>query len=163
VTFSVQPAKNGALSAWSDGSYDLSGKRILLIEDTETVRLATRLMLEKQGATVDEASTGVLGLSMALEHTYDLVLLALYLPEKHGDEVVRLLREGGHTVTVVGLTASTMPEETSLLIAAGADLVLDKPLRIGALKRALSELPQPTPERSRKSMRIAPEDVSPTG
>jgi len=56
--------------------------RILLIEDSLSLRNSLSLGLEKLGYSVDTAGTGSEGLSMALLGSYEIIILDMMLPEK---------------------------------------------------------------------------------
>lgn len=59
--------------------------RILLIEDSLSLRNSLSLGLEKLGHSVDLAATGPDGLSMALLGSYDIIVLDRMLPETRRD------------------------------------------------------------------------------
>ncbi|MBE1282036.1 MAG: response regulator [Rhodobacteraceae bacterium] len=140
VKFAVQAAAEFPDTGETEPEYDFAGKLVLLVEDNRTIRLVTKLQLEKLGASVEEAETGRIGLKMASSGGYDLVLLDLNLPEVKGDDVVRRLRGDGNHVAVIGVTAATMTEDAMRFVEAGADAVLEKPLRVKSLLRAMGEL-----------------------
>lgn len=104
-------------------------KRILIIEDENDIAESLQFNLVRQGGyTVDVATSGEDGLSLARKKEFDLVLLDLMLPGIDGIEVCRSLREGDtRRVPIIMLTAKT--EETDKLIGLeiGADDYLTKP------------------------------------
>ena len=67
--------------------------KILIIEDDPAIAGIERDYLELSDFEADIAGDGVLGLNMALEGGYDLVLLDLMLPGLDGYSVCRQLRE----------------------------------------------------------------------
>ena len=66
--------------------------RILIVDDSKTVRLAIRQTLSEAGYEVIEAETGTMALELAKKERLDLILLDLELPGLNGFEVLRFLK-----------------------------------------------------------------------
>jgi DNA-binding response OmpR family regulator len=67
-------------------------KTILIVEDEPSLRQALRDILSRKGFACLEANDGVAGLSAALEHTPDLIMLDLLMPKMDGMEMLKQLR-----------------------------------------------------------------------
>ncbi len=67
-------------------------KRILVVEDSITVREVERQMLLRAGYLVDTAVDGVDGWNAVQKHTYDLIVSDVDMPRMNGIEFVRKLR-----------------------------------------------------------------------
>ena len=107
----------------------LDGLRILVVEDTEDSREATRLMLECLGADVTTARDGVEGLAAAMAEHVDLVVCDLRMPRMDGFALLHALRNvEGHThqpvIAISGLASSA---DHQRIDAAGFSGYLDKP------------------------------------
>jgi two-component system, OmpR family, response regulator len=98
----------------------------LLVEDDARLAALTREYLETHGVVVTVASDGRRGLAEALGRRYDVVLLDLMLPEKHGLEVCRELRSRSD-VPIVVLTARGEEADRVMGLELGADDYLAKP------------------------------------
>jgi DNA-binding response OmpR family regulator len=99
---------------------------ILIVEDdTNTVRLIS-LYLEREGFRVFTAADGKTGLAAAGEHTPDLVILDLMLPEMDGWEVCRRLRRKSN-VPIIMLTARGDEIDRVSGLSLGADDYVVKP------------------------------------
>jgi two-component system, OmpR family, response regulator len=98
----------------------------LLVEDDARLAALTREYLESHGMAVTLASDGRRGLAEALARRYDVVLLDLMLPEKHGLEVCRELRARSD-VPIVVLTARGEEADRVMGLELGADDYLPKP------------------------------------
>lgn len=101
--------------------------RILLVEDTKALAQTLALGLEENGYSVDLAFDGELGAVMALEPIYDLLILDIMLPKLTGLEILTRLRQSGHKVPVLMLTAKGELSDKVKGFNAGADDYLPKP------------------------------------
>lgn len=118
----------------------ISSKRILFVEDTPTLRLMGKAMLEKAGAEVEIAPDGHEALAVLEQICPDLVLTDILMPNMDGIELTSRLRREGYTSPIIGITASTAGTETQQLLESGADRVLAKPLVLSDLEAVLAEL-----------------------
>ncbi len=105
---------------------------ILIVDDNEQNRRLARNVLQFAGFRTLEAAGGVEGLSLAVEHRPDLVLMDIRMPDMKGTEAVRKLREDERTaaIPVVALTSSTMKGDRERFLADGFDGYLEKPIRV---------------------------------
>ena len=71
----------------------MSGQTVLLADDDQTTRLVLTSVLESQGYHVDTADRGEKCLFLALENTYDAVLVDINMPGLGGVELCKRLRE----------------------------------------------------------------------
>lgn len=101
--------------------------RLLVVEDQAKVARFIQRGLEEQQYAVDVATTGEDALAMLSVTPYDLVVLDVMLPGISGIETCRQLREQGHAVPVLMLTARTVLEDKVVGLDAGADDYLTKP------------------------------------
>ena len=93
----------------------------LLVEDDERLASLTRDYLERQGLVVTHVTDGDAGLSEALAHRYDVVLLDLMLPGRGGIEVCQRLRERSD-VPIVMITARGEEADRVLGLEIGAPI-----------------------------------------
>jgi DNA-binding response OmpR family regulator len=101
-------------------------RKVLVVEDEESVRMTLRYNLAAKGYVVLEASTGTQGLALARERRPDLVVLDLMLPELAGEEVCRVLRQESD-VPILMLTARGTETEKVKGLGLGADDYMTKP------------------------------------
>ncbi|MDQ7977029.1 heavy metal response regulator transcription factor [Paraburkholderia sp. SARCC-3016] len=99
---------------------------ILVIEDDPKTGDYLKKGLRESGYAVDLARTGTDGLHMALEHSYDLVVLDVMLPGIDGWEIMRSLR-AKRDVPVIFLTARDHVSDRIRGLELGADDYLVKP------------------------------------
>ncbi len=102
---------------------------ILLIEDTEIVRLSTAAVLKKEKFVVTTASNGKEGVAIALDQKPDLILCDVMMPGMDGYEVLDVLRQNPKTRTIpfIFLTAKDTREEVRRGMHLGADDYITKP------------------------------------
>lgn len=68
-------------------------KRILLVDDEESIQLLYREEFEEEGFVVDSAYNGVDALAKFQENPPDLVILDINMPGMNGIEVLRQMKE----------------------------------------------------------------------
>ncbi len=107
------------------------GIRILVVDDTEPLRMGTARVLRQAGYAVEEAATGREGLEKARRLKPDLVLLDVNLPDMSGFDICKTLKSDPDSkrVYVMMLSASkTSPDDRSEGLELGADGYLIRPL-----------------------------------
>jgi DNA-binding response OmpR family regulator len=116
--------------------------RILIVEDDLHLADGIRFNLEAEGNEVDVDGNGQHALEALLANRskYDVVVLDVMLPGKDGFEVVKTLRQEGHYVPVLMLTARSRPEDVLHGFESGADDYLPKPFELKILMARLRGL-----------------------
>ncbi|PAP81016.1 hypothetical protein B1759_06570 [Rubrivirga sp. SAORIC476] len=124
---------------------DLTGARLLIVEDNPLNQFVARRMLESWGAAVEVAENGREGVeAVEAAHAqgapFDLVLMDIQMPEMDGFEATRRIR-GQHAAAdlpVLALTASALVEQRGQMDAAGMDGLVLKPFKPVHLRRAVA-------------------------
>jgi DNA-binding response OmpR family regulator len=101
--------------------------RILLIEDEAGIVNLIKQGLEEANYTVDVARDGQIGLEMAQEQSYHLILLDIMLPGRDGFSVCEELRALRNRVPILMLTARDTIQDKVRGLDSGADDYLPKP------------------------------------
>ena len=101
--------------------------RILVVEDEKKVANFIKRGLEEERYEVQTAADGEEGLRLALEKTFDLIVLDWMLPKKDGLSVLKDLREKKNTTPVLMLTAKDSVEDIVDGLDSGSDDYLIKP------------------------------------
>lgn len=108
--------------------------KVLLIEDEQRVASFIRKGLEENGILVAQAYDGATGLSMALNDSFDVIILDIVMPGMNGLEVCKRLREEqGHDAPVLMLTALGTTDDIVDGLTKGADDYLTKPFKFREL------------------------------
>ncbi len=123
--------------------------RILVVDDGQANRRLIKLILQKAGCTVEEASNGQIGFEKAINLPYDIVLMDMQMPVLDGYQATAQLRSEGYTGTIIALTANAMTGDQEKCSAAGCDDFVAKPVDIDRLLTTLAghlehlEMPEP--------------------
>ncbi|GAA1954487.1 two-component system response regulator CseB [Kitasatospora viridis] len=137
--------------------------RILLVEDDEVIREATRMALERYGFPVRTAADGLEGLELFRADRPDLLLLDVMLPLLDGVGLCRRIREESQ-LPILMMSARTDPIDVVSGLEAGADDYVTKPFETSVLVARIrtvlrrAGLPPVLP-----ASPAAPEPVGPVG
>ena len=109
--------------------------RILLIDDSLSVRKFIGRMLEAAGYSVDTAVDGEEGLRKAAMQTYRLIITDLEMPKMNGYEVIQSLRELAHTrlTPIMVMTTRAGDKHRQMAMTLGANAYIAKPIEERAL------------------------------
>lgn len=121
------------MMALEAGAKDGAQRRILIVEDDDSIALGLKLNLEAEGYLVVVAGDGEQGLELAARDGFDLVILDVMLPKLNGFEMVRLLRETGGTVPVIMLSARGDESDKVMGLELGAEDYITKPFGLAEL------------------------------
>jgi signal transduction histidine kinase/DNA-binding response OmpR family regulator len=116
--------------------------RLLLVEDNPVNQRLALILLEKLGHQVDTAENGAAALKALARSRYDLVLMDCRMPVMDGYEATRLIRRGEEGVLdpgipIIAMTANAMAGDRELVLEAGMDDYLSKPVNPQTLDEML--------------------------
>ncbi len=120
---------------------DLSGLRILLVDDQPINRLLARNQLKQLNCPpLLEAENGRIAVARFQETAFDVVLMDMQMPEMDGISAARVLR--GMPLMrqpfIIAMTANAYPEDRIACLEAGMDAFLSKPVQLETLRNALA-------------------------
>jgi len=113
-----------------------NGKRVLVIDDANLVRMYYRDALESAGYEVDEALNGLEALEKLQLQPADLLIVDVNMPQMDGFSFLKVLRrQEGSIASIPALVTSTeaQPQDIEAARAAGANFYLVKPVTPEAL------------------------------
>ena len=124
-------ASSGNLSGVARGASDPDGgkrKRVLVVEDSFTVRELERKLLVNSGFEVEVAVDGMDGWNAARTSHFDLVITDIDMPRMDGIELVTLIKKDPHvkSLPVMIVSYKDRPEDRRRGLDAGADYYLTK-------------------------------------
>jgi len=104
--------------------------KVLIVDDSLTVRMYHKQILESAGFECDEAENGMEALEKAQKSEYDLYLVDINMPVLDGYSFVKRLREGeGHLAPVIMVSTESESKDMDMAFESGASLYLVKPVR----------------------------------
>ncbi|MBP3949741.1 response regulator transcription factor [Bacillus suaedae] len=122
-------------------------KRLLVVDDEESIATLLQFNLEQAGFEVVTASDGAEALKLAESKPFDLMVLDLMIPEVNGLDVCKRLRENKIHLPILMLTAKDDEFDKVLGLELGADDYMTKPFsprevvaRVRAILRRVSQL-----------------------
>lgn len=110
----------------------MSKKRILYVEDDETLAFLTADNLE-QHFDVTHVSNGKEAFELFCKENFDLCVLDIMLPDMDGFEIAEEIRKRNEEIPIIFLSAKTMKEDRIKGLRLGADDYLVKPYSIEEL------------------------------
>lgn len=119
-------------------------KKVLIVEDEDSIRKFVKINLERSDFQVMEADTGEKGIEIARTEEIDIVVLDVMLPGMDGFEVCKTLREEFPDLGIIMLTAKSQDMDKIMGLEYGCDDYMTKPfnptelvLRVRSLARRM--------------------------
>ena len=121
--------------------------RVLITDDSKTVRKVISKTLEMSGIEVSElyeARTGRDAMAVVEQHTVDLMSLDLHMPDMDGGETVEMLAEMDRLddIVVIMVSSDRSKERIQELLGQGVRAFIVKPFRPADIKNAVDALLQ---------------------
>ncbi|MDX2114842.1 MAG: response regulator transcription factor [Planctomycetota bacterium] len=107
--------------------------RVLIIEDSPPVATAIQQGLQDNGFDADTCYTGFEGEDTAATHPYDMILLDIMLPDRHGLDVCRNIRRRSVSTPIILVTGLSDLHNRVEGLDAGADDIIIKPFEFSEL------------------------------
>ncbi|MCS6808699.1 MAG: response regulator [Bacteroidota bacterium] len=116
-------------------------KKILVIEDDESIRRSVGMMLRISGFEAFYAENGSVGLQMAAQSMPDVIICDIAMPVLDGYGFIQELRKNPATakIPVIFLTAKAAEEDIAKGKALGANAYLTKPIWPADLLKIVQE------------------------
>ncbi|KAK7377144.1 hypothetical protein VNO80_02564 [Phaseolus coccineus] len=160
----VSSSNNNASSEVTKSSL---GPKILLVEDNKINIMVTQSMMKRLGYSMDVVNNGVEAVRAVQRHTYDIILMDVYMPVMNGLQTTKLIRSYEETgnwdaarkdgieqclpishegslppknrIHIIAMTANTMSESAEECYAYGMDSFVSKPVTFQKLKDCLEQ------------------------
>jgi diguanylate cyclase (GGDEF)-like protein len=116
--------------------------KVLIVDDSATIRAALRGLVEKMGHSVIEAENGSRALEIYLQDRPDLVLIDVMMPVMDGYDAARKMRESrpDEWVPIIFLSSKEADQDLDRAIEAGGDDYLVKPVSFVVLNAKIRAL-----------------------
>ncbi len=106
------------------------GKKILIVDDSPTLRKVIRLYLERNGFNVSEANNGQIALDMLERNNYCLLILDMNMPVLNGAGLISRLKEKeDYNIPILVLSADKKEKIVDSLSADFQNYYIQKPFR----------------------------------
>lgn len=110
----------------------MSGERspvFLVVDDSAVIRKLIMTALRPLNPVFREASSGLEALEQIMLRKYDLIMLDLNMPDMHGLEFLRFVRNHRmfQEIPIIVITTQTDEQVRSEVLAAGANVYITKP------------------------------------
>lgn len=117
-------------------------KKILIVEDEESLLKLESILLTTKGYLVQGAATGLAALEAVAVEPPDLILLDIMLPELDGFEVCKRIKENPETrhIPIIFLTAKKTPEDLARSEEVGGSQYITKPFKSAMVMAAIEQL-----------------------
>jgi len=115
------------------GHQATSARRILVVEDDDSISMGLEMNLSAEGYEVQLAANGEDGLHLACAVPFDLIILDVMLPKLNGFEVLRRLRQARHFTPVMMLSARGAEMDNVMGLELGAEDDVTKPFSLAEL------------------------------
>ncbi|HTP50814.1 MAG TPA: response regulator [Anaeromyxobacteraceae bacterium] len=114
-------------------------RRILVVDDSRSVRQSFEASLEPYGFEVDQAENGAVALAKLRRSRFDLVFLDLNMPVLDGPGMLRIIRHSGIPVKVVLVTSGAPTATVASTVKLGAGDYVQKPFTAEQVREAVAK------------------------
>ncbi|KQW99395.1 PAS domain S-box protein [Flavobacterium sp. Root420] len=119
--------------------FDISGIRVLLVEDNSINRMVAVNSLHYFNCMVTEAANGMEAIEILKDKNFDIILMDVQMPEMDGIEAtIKIREEFKLQIPIIALTASAFKSEVDKCKTAGMDDYIAKPFEEFALIETIS-------------------------
>ena len=116
------------------------GKKVLVVDDEDILRMLLTDTLEFEGFQVEEAEDGVEALEKIQSNQYDAILLDYMMPRMTGLELLERLQPLELATPIIMLTAKAQQADQDAALAKGASYFMPKPFSPNELVKLVKSL-----------------------
>jgi CheY-like chemotaxis protein len=120
---------------------------ILIVDDDEAVRKATKILLDANGFDVVTVADGNAGIEAVKAHRFDLAIIDLFMAGVDGLETTKAIRRCHPSLPIIAASGfmlsgscPEMPEFETMALEAGATATMYKPFRPKSLLEAIGKI-----------------------
>ncbi|WP_018125405.1 ATP-binding protein [Desulfovibrio oxyclinae] len=138
-------ARDAEAESAVDSNEIVGSPKVLLAEDDRVSRMFIENALKRIGLRYESVASGDMALKSLEEGDYDLVLMDVQMPVMNGIEATRLIRDGiagdrHKSIPIIAITAYAMSGDKEIMLEAGMDDYLSKPMNISELHTKLAQV-----------------------
>jgi two-component system cell cycle response regulator DivK len=123
------------------GMNGLNMKTVLIVEDNDLNMKLFHDLLEAHGYNTIQTKDGMEALRLAREHSPDLILMDIQLPEVSGLEVTKWIKEDEtlKSIPVIAVTAFAMKGDEEKIREGGCEAYIAKPISVENFLKTVKE------------------------
>jgi PAS domain S-box-containing protein len=111
-------------------NFDISGTKVLVVEDNEMNRFIARQSLKQAKCVIHEADNGAIAVELLQKEKSDIILMDIQMPVMDGMEATKIIRNNLKISTpIVALTANAFKHDIDLYMSNGMNDYLIKPYK----------------------------------
>ncbi len=120
---------------------DLSGIRLLLVEDNKLIQDTNKALIRRWGVIVEIADNGIEAIDRLKDAFYDVILMDKNMPKMDGFQATEMIRNDLKLTTpIIALTADVVKGVIDKCLASGMDDYISKPFHSSELKQKIFNL-----------------------
>jgi len=113
---------------------------ILLAEDNLINQKVAQSIFKNIGYEIEIAKNGLEAVELAEKQKFDVIFMDLLMPEMDGYQATEQIREAGHTLPIIAMSADETDETRKAAFEAGMNDYVMKPARVEGVKQLLIKL-----------------------
>lgn len=118
-------------------SIDLSGCKVLIVDDNRVNIMVLKKTLEKLGVHSDSVSNGLEAVKAVRKNYYHLVFMDIHMPKMDGLKATKEIRKFNKSIGIIGLSADVTKEAIDEAKGVGMNDYLTKPISFDKLRNHL--------------------------
>ena len=120
--------------------------KILIVDDDPAICKLLEKVMHSNELETTTVNCGMDALSILKNHTFDLILMDIKMPEMNGIEATERIRSISPDIPIIAVTAHAYYTDKEQALAAGCNAIVSKPYAIADLKQAIERWINPVPE-----------------
>jgi CheY-like chemotaxis protein len=125
------------ISTTNSESIDLSGCKVLIVDDNRVNVMVLKKTLEKLGVQSESASDGFEAVKAARKNCYHLIFMDIHMPKMDGLRATREIRKFNKDIGIIGLSADVTREAIDEAKGVGMNDYFTKPISFDKLRKHL--------------------------
>lgn len=113
---------------------------LLIVEDNKTNQLLIKILLDELGISYSVANDGLEAVEMVEEEQFDAILMDINMPNLNGMDATVQIKEKGHDLPIIALTANAMKEDIQEYLTIGMCAHISKPIDNNKLIEVLTKV-----------------------
>ena len=118
----------------------MENKKILVVDDSVSIRRILISCLEKKDYSVNEAEDGEEAIRMSSSNHYDLIILDLLMPKLDGIQVINILKRKNINIPIFVVSGKLNKNKIVELLNLGIKVIISKPIDADRLYKEMDNI-----------------------